>query len=495
MLRNSILSASAALAVLIWVLLLAGCRGESASDLGGSVSLSSGGDAPSAPIVTQSPEVTQGTEESEASGGQPPPKDVSGGGAEKQAPEPQQTSETQAESPETESPETSQTTTGSDAPQPQAEPPVPAPPAPRFPERIPLRLIQVAELPQPLALAVRPGEDALYVALREGQVVRLSVEGGGVDGAAVENFRQQTVLDISNRVVAHNELGLLGLTFSPDGERLYTSSTAQGEVSELTEWALDADGGVRDDEGRQVLSLQQPYGNHNGGDITFGPHGYLYFAFGDGGGSGDPLRAGQDPSGWLGSVLRIDPRPPAGAAGEADDRPYSIPPDNPYADGEQGAPEVWLWGVRNPWRISFDSATGDLWVADVGQDKLEEITRLPDGGAGANLGWSDYEGSEPFGSQIEPDGHVRPTHEYRHGVDGRCSITGGYVYRGERIGGLTGVYLFSDYCDGVIRGFTSEAGAVSLGLTIPDDVTSFGQGPDGEIYVMTTKALWRLEAG
>ena len=509
MLRTSILSVSTALAVLICLLLLAGCRGEATSDLGGNVLLSSGGDAPAAPVVTQSPEETQNPEEtknpeetqspeetenpeeSEASDSQRPPKDVSGGGSENQAPEPQAESP-KTESPEAESPETSHAATDSDAPQPQAEPPVPAPPVPRFPERIPLRLIQVAELPQPLALAVRPGEDALYVALREGQVVRLSVEGGGVDGAAVENFRQQTVLDISNRVVAHNELGLLGLTFSPDGERLYTSSTAQGEISELTEWALDADGSVRDDEGRQVLSLQQPYGNHNGGDITFGPHGYLYFAFGDGGGSGDPLRAGQDPSGWLGSVLRIDPRPPAD---EADDRPYSIPADNPYADGEQGAPEVWLWGVRNPWRISFDSATGDLWVADVGQDELEEITRLPDGGAGANLGWSAYEGSEPFRSQIEPDGHVRPTHEYRHGVDGRCSITGGYVYRGERIGGLTGVYLFSDYCDGVIRGFTSEAGEVSLGLTTPDGVTSFGQGPEGEIYVMTTKALWRLEAG
>ncbi len=405
--------------------------------------------------------------------------------------------------------------------------PVPAPPERRFPEWIPLRLIQIAELPQPLAMAVRPGEEALYVALRDGYVVRLSAEGASIDSASVENIRQQTVLDMSNRVITHGELGLLGIAFSPDGELLYTSSNtiAPDKNSELIEWPVSDEGDIST-EGRLVLSHKQPFAQHNGGDITFGPDGYLYFPFGDGGGQGDPLRTGQDPSGWLGTILRIDPRLGTGkAAGE----PYSVPADNPFADGELGAPEVWLWGVRNPWRISFDSATGDLWVSDVGQDEVEEVTRLPavsvrarsdgadasgDGGGGdsadsapggytiagkgANLGWSAYEGSEPFWSQTEPDGHVRPTHEYRHDVDGRCSITGGYVYRGERIGGLEGVYLFSDHCDGVIRGFTSEAGAVSLELTAPHTfrrVTSFGQGPDGEIYVMTTEALWRLEAG
>ena len=420
----------------------------------------------------------------------------------------------------------------------------------RFPEWIPLRLVRIAELPQPLAMAVRPGEEALYVALREGHLVRLSTEGAKIDSANATNIRQQTVLDISSRVIAvarNKQLGFLGITFSPDGKRLYTSSTAStdsGRISELIEWQVSGEGDISA-EGRLVLSLKQPYGNNNGGDITFGPDGYLYFPFGDGGGDADPLRTGQDPSGWLGSILRIDPRPGTGAAaGE----PYSIPADNPYADGEQGAPEVWLWGVRNPWRISFDSATGDLWVADVGHRTIEEVTRLPavnvranfggagsdgsgdsgagsdgsggggagsdgsggggaaDGsaeggyaiaGRGANLGWSAYEGSYPYWSQTEPDGHVRPTHEYerKHDPDGRCGITGGYIYRGERISGLPGVYLFSDYCDGIIRGFTSEAGESSLLLTAPDEVRSFGQGPDGEIYVMTTKALWRLEAG
>ncbi len=529
-------AAAAIAAVLIWALLAAGCRGESAG-VGGrdapapeanSVEEVSEGDTQPAPGVIYN----NGEREAANGGGAPSTSEgdtnrnngvTDGTGGE--------TGDSEGSGSDSQSP------AGKVPDQPPAAPaespspaPVPAPPERRFPEWIPLRLIQIAELPQPLAMAVRPGEEALYVALRDGPVLRLSAEGDSIDGTSVENIRQQTVLDISNRVVAHNELGLLGIAFSPDGERLYTSSNAPGEVSELIEWPVSGEGDISA-EGRLVLSLKQPYGNHNGGDITFGPDGYLYFALGDGGGGGDPLRSGQDPRGWLGSVLRIDPRL---GTGEAAGEPYGIPPDNPYANGELGAPEVWLWGVRNPWRISFDSATGDLWVSDVGQDELEEITRLPavsvrtrsggagasgdeggggsadegggdsagsapDGytiaGKGANLGWSAYEGSEAFWSETEPDGHVRPTHEYRHGVDGRCSITGGYVYRGERIGGLEGVYLFSDYCDGVIRGFTSEAGGVSLGLTAPDNVTSFGQGPDGEIYVMTTEALWRLEAG
>ena len=376
---------------------------------------------------------------------------------------------------------------------------------PRFPEPIPLRLVRIAELPQPLAMAVRPGEDALYVALREGRVVRLSADPGGgvlssVDAASPHMLGQEVVLDLSDRVLTHNELGLLGITFSPDGRWFYTSSNAPGEVSEINEWPVSADGGIDDGRRRLVLSLQQPYGNHNGGDVTFGPDGYFYFALGDGGGSGDPLRTGQDRKNWLGSVLRINPRP------TAEGQPYSVPANNPYADGVDGAPEVWLWGVRNPWRISFDSATGDLWVADVGQDELEEITRLPAesietegsytiAGRDANLGWSAYEGSEPFWSQTEPNRHIRPIHEYRHGVDDRCSVTGGYVYRGESIEGLKGVYIFGDLCDAVIRGFTLEGGAEVLGLTVPNPLLSFGQGPAGEIYVMTTKALWRLEGG
>lgn len=373
-------------------------------------------------------------------------------------------------------------------------PPI-ASPGPRFPEPVGLTLTRLAELPVPLALAFRAQEPgALYVALRHGEVVRLRGEGGRADSAALLLRDAAAVLDMSARVDTRGEMGLLGLTFSPAGDRLYTSSVNRRQVSELWEWPVAPDGSVDAGRGRLVLSLEQPFWNHNGGDVTFGPDGYLYLGFGDGGGGGDPLRAGQDPHDWLGTILRIDPR--RGPAGE----PYTVPAGNPFADGADGAPEVWVWGARNPWRFSFDRVTGDLWVSDVGQDLLEEINRLTAAsgaaGRGANLGWSDYEGSVPFWSNVEPPGHVRPIVEYRHGADARCSVTGGYVYRGGRLPGLSGVYLYSDYCDGTLWGFSDTAGAHPLALAEgahPGAVLSFGQGPDGEIYVLTGNALWRLE--
>ena len=369
------------------------------------------------------------------------------------------------------------------------------PPGPRFPEPLGLSLTRLAELPVPLAVAFRAQEPgALYVALRHGEVVRLRGEGGRVDSSATLHRDGDAVLDMSARVDTRGEMGLLGLAFSPAGDRLYTSSVNRQQVSELWEWPVAADGSVDAARGRPVLSLEQPFWNHNGGDVTFGPDGYLYLGFGDGGGAGDPLRAGQDPHDWLGTILRIDPRP--GPAGE----PYTIPAGNPFADGAAGAPEVWVWGARNPWRFSFDRVGGDLWVSDVGQDLLEEINRLPvsDAGAGrgSNLGWSDYEGSLPFWSNTEPPGHVRPTVEYRHGADDRCSVAGGYVYRGSRLPGLSGVYLYSDFCDGTLWGYNETAGAHPIHLAAgapPKSVLSFGQGPDGEIYVLTSDALWRLE--
>ena len=374
-------------------------------------------------------------------------------------------------------------------------PPI-AHPGPRFPEPLGLSLVRLAELPAPLALAFRPQEPgSLYVALRHGEVIRLRGEEARADSSALLQRDAGAVLDMSARVDTRGEMGLLGLTFSPAGDRLYTSSVNRQQVSELWEWPVAADGGIDAGRGRLVLSLEQPFWNHNGGDVTFGPDGYLYLGFGDGGGAGDPLRAGQDPYDWLGTILRIDPRP--GPAGE----PYTVPAGNPFADGAAGAPEVWVWGARNPWRFSFDRAGGDLWVSDVGQDLLEEVNRLPAAGGGAgrgaNLGWSDYEGSAPFWSNTEPPGHVRPVVEYRHGADDRCSVTGGYVYRGARLPGLGGVYLYSDFCDGTLWGYSDTAGAHRIPLASgapPDSVLSFGQGPDGEIYVLSPSALWRLDA-
>ncbi len=368
-------------------------------------------------------------------------------------------------------------------------------PGPRFPEPLSVNLVRLAELAVPLAVAHRAQEPgSLYVALRHGEVVRLRGDGGRADFSARLHRDAAPVLDMSGRVDTRGEMGLLGLAFSPTGDRLYTSSVNRRQVSELWEWPVAPDGSIDAGGGRLVLSLEQPFSNHNGGDVTFGPDGHLYLAFGDGGGAGDPLRAGQDPHDWLGTILRIDPR--SGPSGES----YTIPFGNPYADGAAGAPEVWLWGARNPWRFSFDRATGDLWVGDVGQDVLEEINRLPAGGAGAgwgaNLGWSAYEGSVPFWSNDEPPGHVRPVVEYRHGADKRCSVTGGYVYRGALLPGLGGVYLYSDFCDGTLWGYSDAAGAHPIPLASgapPDSVLSFGEGPDGEIYILTGNALWRLE--
>ena len=371
------------------------------------------------------------------------------------------------------------------------------PPGPRFPEPLGLTLTRLVELPAPLAVAFRPQEpESLYVALRHGEVIRLRGEGPRADFSATLRRDGDAVLDMSGRVDTRGEMGLLGLTFSPAGDRLYTSSVNRQQVSELWEWPVAPDGGVDTGRGRLVLTLAQPFSNHNGGDVTFGPDGYLYLGFGDGGGGGDPLRAGQDPHDWLGTILRINPRP--GPSGE----PYTVPATNPYAEGVAGAPEVWLWGARNPWRFSFDRATGDLWVADVGQDLFEEINRLAadqagtGAGRGANLGWSAYEGSAPFWSNDEPPGHVRPVIEYRHGEDKRCSVTGGYAYRGPRLPGLYGVYLYSDFCDGTLWGYSDTAGTHPVPLGAggpPNSVLSFGQGPDGEIYVLTSNALWRLE--
>ena len=373
-------------------------------------------------------------------------------------------------------------------------PPIASPGA-RFPDPVGLTLTRLAELPVPLALAFRAQEpESLYIALRHGEVVRLAADGGRADSSALLQRDGAAVLDMSARVDTRGEMGLLGLAFSPSGDRLYTSSVNRRQVSELWEWPVAPDGSLDAGRGRLVLSLEQPFWNHNGGDVTFGPDGYLYLGFGDGGGGGDPLRAGQDPHGWLGTILRIDPR--VGPNGE----PYTVPAGNPFADGADGAPEVWVWGVRNPWRFSFDRISGDLWVSDVGQDLLEEINRLPAGaggaGRGANLGWSAYEGSAPYWSNAEPPGHIRPTVEYRHGDDRRCSVTGGYVYRGSRLPGLGGVYIFSDFCDGTLWGYNEASGAHPIPLASgepPGSVLSFGEGPDGAIYVLTGDALWRLE--
>ncbi|MGH9231636.1 MAG: PQQ-dependent sugar dehydrogenase, partial [Acidimicrobiales bacterium] len=266
----------------------------------------------------------------------------------------------------------------------------------------------VAEVDSPTALVVRPGSPTLYVSERAGRVRPVMVTGAGPDRSYDVG---EPVLDISADVVADGERGLLDIEFSEDGGTLYVhyslAPSGDTRVAAYTMPGDDVDAGSY----RELLAVGQPFPNHNGGEMETGPDGYLYIGLGDGGGAGDPEGNGQDTDALLGKILRIDPESPSG--GQA----YGIPSDNPFADGGDGRPEVWLYGVRNPWRFSFDRATGDLWIGDVGQNEWEEIDRLPTAagaGRGANLGWNEMEATHPFEGGSNPEGGVLPVFEYSH---------------------------------------------------------------------------------
>ncbi|MEU6028742.1 PQQ-dependent sugar dehydrogenase [Streptomyces tauricus] len=327
----------------------------------------------------------------------------------------------------------------------------------------------------PTAGAAGP-DGTVWIAERAGTVRVLSDQGLG-----------QPVLDVSDETTTDGERGLLGIAFDKDFTHLYISFTNLEGTSTVDEFAVQ-DGKIQPDTRRTVLTQTQPYANHNGGDIKFGPDGYLYIALGDGGSGGDPHGNGQNLDTLLGKLLRIDPR-----GGE----PYAIPPDNPFVDDPNAKDEIWAYGLRNPWRFSFDEGTGDLLIGDVGQSDWEEIDWAPaDSDGGENYGWSQMEGNHPFRGGTEPANHVPPVHEYdRSGLG--CSVTGGYVYRGDKIADLKGRYVFSDYCDGTIRTLQIENGEVTgvsdLGVTA-GEVVSFVQGGDRELYVLASGgSVFRLD--
>ncbi|MFD0053092.1 PQQ-dependent sugar dehydrogenase [Streptomyces sp. NPDC127168] len=336
-------------------------------------------------------------------------------------------------------------------------------------------LTEVARATNPTAGAAGPG-DTVWIAERAGTVRVLNDSGLG-----------DPVLDISDETTTDGERGLLGVTFDKDFAHFYISYTDLQGTSTIDEFAVQ-DGTIQQDTRRTVLTQQQPESNHNGGDITFGPDGYLYIAFGDGGGGGDPDGNGQKLDTLLGKLLRIDPR---------GGTPYAVPEDNPFVGDPDARSEIWSYGLRNPWRFSFDAGSGDLLIADVGQSEWEEIDWAPaDSKGGENYGWAQMEGTHPFRGGTEPANHVPPIHEYdRNGLG--CSVTGGYVYRGQAVADLAGQYVYSDYCDGTLRSLEIENGKVTaehdLGVN-GGEVVSFAQDTDGELYALAIGGtVWRVD--
>ncbi len=336
---------------------------------------------------------------------------------------------------------------------------------------------QVLTLDEPIAMAAPSDDSLVWIAQRGGQVLRVDLENGVV---------VDTIVDISAETVARGEQGLLGIAINEDW--LFVNFTDLNGNTKVD--AFGRNGIQLNGTRRTLLSQSQPFRNHNGGALVIGPDNHLYIGFGDGGSANDPLGAGQDLTTWLGSILRVKPTPSA-------QQPYEVPRDNPFVDqssnnvGEnsQAAPETFISGVRNPWRFSFDRQTGDLWIADVGQDRYEEVTVLlaaNGGGSGANLGWNLREGLHEFRG-AKPPNHVDPVWEY--GQDQGCSVTGGFVYRGQAITELVGSYVFGDYCTSRLWAVQISSGEIvfrDLNINIfGGALASFGEDGAGELYTLS----------
>lgn len=338
-----------------------------------------------------------------------------------------------------------------------------------------IRLQQVAEgLQSPIFLTAPANDARLFIVEQPGRI-RIVQNG---------NLLPAPFLDITSRVSAGGERGLLSMAFHPQyasNRTFFVNYTDTRGDTRIERYQAGADPNRADPASAElVLTVAQPFSNHNGGLVAFGPDGKLYVGMGDGGGGGDPQETGQDPAHLLGKMLRID----VDAA-----RPYAIPADNPFVGQAGRRPEIWAMGLRNPWRFSWDRTASLLYLADVGQNRLEEINVVPAGQGGVNYGWDVMEGSDC----VEPStgcprtGLTVPVAEYTHS-DG-CSVTGGYVYRGQDIAALRGHYFYADYCEGWIRSFRYASGAAadarSWNVEKVGSISSFGEDARGELYVIS----------
>ena len=339
-------------------------------------------------------------------------------------------------------------------------------------------LFEIGTFDQPVQVASRPFDSRAYVVEQPGRVIATDAES------------TITALDITELTEAAGERGLLGLAFHPDADLAYVNHTDLAGDTVIAELAVDPTTGTFDRASyREVLTVDQPFGNHNGGQIAFGPDGLLYIGLGDGGSADDPNRNALDVSSRLGKLLRIDP-----AAG--DGTTFTVPGDNPFLDVEGADPTIWAIGLRNPWRFSFDPANGDLWIADVGQNVWEEINHAPatggvDAGRGLSFGWSAFEGFDRFNSdqtaEFPPAGHTAPRFVYDHS-DSRCSVSGGAVARGEFASDLTGWFVFGDYCSGDIWALDPTAPLDeprTILVAELDTLVAISTGPDGDLYAVS----------
>jgi glucose/arabinose dehydrogenase len=337
------------------------------------------------------------------------------------------------------------------------------------------RLVRIGTFDQPLYVTAPPGDRRRIFVVEQPGRIRV-IDRGRVQG--------RPFLDISSRVVSGGEQGLLSMAFAPDyarSGRFYVNFTDRNGDTRVQEFRRSRGSRNRADSGsaRPILFQRQPYANHNGGLVLLGPDGHLYVGMGDGGSGGDPENRAQDLETLLGKLLRIDPK--RSGAG------HTSPRSNPFAGGRAGRNEIYALGLRNPWRFSFDRATGDLYIGDVGQSAREEISHVRRGqGRGVNFGWSCFEGEQRFDRSRSCPGARGPVLDFGRG-NGECSVTGGVVVRDPALPSLAGRYLYGDYCRGQVRSFKVSNGRATgdrpLGVRRVEELSSFGEDASGRVYV------------